>query len=129
MTDGSGSSLQFRNGAAWLEGRDDAERKAIHTLARDFYDAGSKYRHGGKLRSLYDSRDPAASREGNKPLDVVECRELARKLLLHGLALLDSGTSKSVADLCAEAQYQVETDAWMTNMINELYSRLQPWHP
>jgi hypothetical protein len=40
--------------------------------------------------------------------------------LLHGLALLDSGTPKSVADLCAEAQYQVKTGAWMTNVIDEL---------
>jgi len=126
VTGSSESSLKFSNGAAWLGDRNDAKREEIRKLAKNLYDAGSAYRHGGQLWSLYDSRDPTASPEGKKPFDVVECRELARKLLLHGLALLDSGTPKSVADLCAEAQYQVKTGAWTTNVIDELYSRLHP---
>ncbi|MGH3905764.1 MAG: hypothetical protein ACRDTE_16505 [Pseudonocardiaceae bacterium] len=125
VTGNSGWSRKFRNGAACLGGRNQAEREGIRKHAEAFYTVGSDYRHGGELWSLYDSRDSTASPEGQKSLDVVECRELARKLLLHGLALLDSGTPKSVADLCAEAQYQVETGAWMTNLIDELYSRLQ----
>ncbi|MGH3923991.1 MAG: hypothetical protein ACRDTT_14170 [Pseudonocardiaceae bacterium] len=59
-------SLQFRNGAAWLGGRDDVEREAIRKLAKALYAAGSAYRHGGKLVSLYDSRDPQPALVGRK---------------------------------------------------------------
>jgi len=129
VTGNSGWSRKFRNRAACLGSRNEAEREDIRKRAEALYKAGSDYRHGGELWSLYDSRDSTTSPEGQKSLDVVECRELARKLLLHGLALLDSGTSKSVADLCAEAQCQDKTSSWMTKVIDELYSRLQPWHP
>lgn len=101
----------FRNGAAWLGGRNDAARKAIHAHARDLYNAGSKYRHGGRLLSLYDSRDHDAPPASGKVFDTATGRALVRKLLLHGLAVLDSGTQKSTADLCESAQYQAGS-AW-----------------
>lgn len=122
VTGDSRLSKKFRDRVARLGGRGDSERENLRKRAEDFYKAGSNYRHGGELWSLYDSRDPGTSAEGKNPLDVAECRKLARRLLLHGLAVLHSGTSKSVADLCAEAQ----SEGWMSNVIDELYSRLPP---
>jgi hypothetical protein len=128
VTGNSEASLQFRNGAAWLSGRNDAARKAIHAHARDLYNAGSKYRHADKLLSLYDSRDHDAPPASGKVFDIATGRALVRKLLLPGLAVLDSGMQKSTADLCESAQYQAETGRWMSNVVDELYSSLQPWH-
>ncbi|MGH3515351.1 MAG: hypothetical protein ACRDRB_24265, partial [Pseudonocardiaceae bacterium] len=72
VTGNSEASLQFRNGAAWLGGRDDAARKAIRAHARDLYNAGSKYRHGGNLLSLYDSRDHDAPPTSGKVFDITQ---------------------------------------------------------
>lgn len=100
---------KFRNGAAWLGGRDDARRQAISKRAEALYKAGSDYRHGGELGPLYDSRDTGALQHADEALDVADCRDLTRQLLLHGLALLDSGTPDSVADHCAMAQGRGES--------------------
>lgn len=70
--------------------------------------------------------DQLADDTGLEPraLDVADCRDLVRRLLLHSLALLDSGTPESVADLCARAQDQVEAGNWITNVLDEFHSRL-----
>jgi hypothetical protein len=99
-------SRKFRNGAAWLGGRDDAGRQAIRKRAEALYKAGSDYRHGGELGPLYDI---GALQPVNEALDVADCRDLTRQLLLYGLALLANGTPYSVAEVCARAQGQGET--------------------
>jgi hypothetical protein len=81
------------------------------------------------LGRLSDSRDIGASPSEKEVLDVADCRKLTRTLLLHGLALLHTGTPDSVAALCAKTPDQVQTGRWIVNVIDELYSRLQPWHP
>lgn len=100
---------KFCNGAAWLGGRDDARRQAIRKRAEALYKAGSDYRHGGELGPLYDSRDTGALQPTDEALDVADCRDLTRQLLLHGLALLTNGMPGSVAEVCARSQGRGES--------------------
>jgi hypothetical protein len=106
----------------WLGGIDDPDREAIHDFAKTLYDAGSKYRHGGASYKLHRGRSVPAAKRRQKLLDVVRAYRLLRRLMLHGLAVVASGTP--VAELCDQVQRTASARGRLEQIINKLYTEL-----
>lgn len=112
-------SRRVRIAAGWLGGIDDADRQTIHDFMKRLYEAGSKYRHGGAHYVLHRG-DPV--RASIKQLDVLRSYALLRRLMLHGLAVVDS--LGSVAELCDRVQCTVAPRARLNDIITRLYADL-----